>query len=116
MIGLIGPMNWETFKNRVPNGTKIRFTHPHRDTSALFDGFLLENFPYSDMEFWAHVGQEKSEELYTKLRYQSLEASQQARLRSGGIESYNCSLFVDMVEYFIDERWLTFPEVMSDAS
>ncbi len=91
-------VDWEAFAERVPAGTQITLFYGW--DAAL--GILIENKPYCSMETTNRYGD--TGEKTMKLLCQPFQYFLPTRRNANEIN------------YFIDGKWLTFSQVMADAS
>lgn len=92
----------DEFARRVPVGT------PVRDKTGLWEGFLLENYPYREMfeTDWL------TEEFKMKNRRKNLETPHLHTQICDETEDRFTNARHEDVEYFLDGRWQGYGDVM----
>lgn len=102
-------VDWTAFSERVPVGTMVRGDKAE-DGSGQWQGILLENKPYRFEDFIANIVFEDDKKLKRaimplRLGIQTFDETEESTVMFD---------FPD-VQYFINDEWLTFEQVMALA-
>ncbi len=102
-------IDWETFAERVPAGTMIRY---EPSNLTIWSGILLENIlcPEEDLGYTETVRD-------VEFHYQHFNETPVFRVQD--FEEDEVEWFQPLgkgIKYLINDQWLTFSQVMADAS